>query len=101
MVRWQPAIDDNGGLGPLKSTTRTADRPDQSRYVARHLQTILSSDADRQDMIAYWMSGYFRASRSQPIFDFQRFANNKKAVTNYCKKRGSETVMSAIQNSAR
>jgi len=62
---------------------------------------FLSSDADRQDMIAYWMSGYFRASRSQPIFDFQRFANNKKAVTNYCKKRGSETVMSAIQNSAR
>jgi acid stress chaperone HdeB len=62
---------------------------------------FLSSDADRQDMIAYWMSGYFRAYRSQPIFDFQRFANNKKAVTNYCKKRGSETVMSAIQNSAR
>jgi hypothetical protein len=62
---------------------------------------FLSSDADRQDMIAYWMSGYFRASKGQPIFDFQRFANNKRAVANYCKKRGSETVMSAIQNSAR
>jgi len=61
----------------------------------------LASDADRQDMIAYWMSGYFRASRSQPVFDFARFANNKKAVANYCKKHGRETVMSAIQNSAR
>lgn len=61
----------------------------------------LSSDADRQEMIAYWMSGYFRASRSQPIFDFQRFANNKRAVGNYCKKHGGETVMSAIQKSAR
>ena len=61
----------------------------------------LSSDADRQDMIAYWMSGYFRASRSQPIFDFQRFANNKKAVGNYCKKNKGETIMSAIQKSAK
>ena len=42
-----------------------------------------------------------RASRSQPVFDFQRFANNKKAVENYCKKRGGETLMSAIQNTAR
>jgi len=61
----------------------------------------LSSDAERQDMIAYWMSGYFRASRSEPIFDFQRFANNRRAVGNYCKKNGGETVMSAIQKSAR
>jgi hypothetical protein len=61
----------------------------------------LSSDAERQEMIAYWMSGYFRASTSQPIFDFQRFANNKKAVGNYCKKNGGETVMSAIQKGAR
>ena len=38
----------------------------------------LSSATERQEMIAYWMSGYFRASRSQPIFDFQRFANNIK-----------------------
>ena len=52
-------------------------------------------------MIAYWMSGYVRASRNQPTFDFRRFANNKKTVGNYCKKHGGETVMSAIQNSAR
>jgi HdeA/HdeB family len=61
----------------------------------------LASDAQRQDMIAYWMSGYFRASRNEPIFDFQRFAKNKTAVGNYCKKNGGETVMSAIQKNAR
>ena len=61
----------------------------------------LSSAAERREMIASWISGYFRASRSQPVFDFQRFANNKKAVENYCKKRGGETLMSAIQNTAR
>ncbi len=61
----------------------------------------LSSDAERQQMIAYWMSGYFRASKGQPVFNFQQFANNKRAVGNYCKKHGGETVMSAIQKSAR
>jgi hypothetical protein len=60
-----------------------------------------SSDAARREFIASWMSGYIRASRSQPVFDFQRFANNKRAVENYCKKRGSETLMSAIQKTAR
>jgi hypothetical protein len=62
----------------------------------------LSSDANRQEMIASWMSGYFRASVNQPIFDFQRFANNRKLVDNYCKKNGRQTLMSAIiQNVSR
>jgi hypothetical protein len=61
----------------------------------------LASDAQRQQMLAYWMSGYFRASKSQPVFDFQRFANNKRTVAAYCKKNGGVTLMSAIQRSAR
>ena len=61
----------------------------------------LGSDAERQEMIASWMSGYFRASRNQPIFDFQKFATNKKIIANYCKKHGAETLMSAIQQNAR
>jgi hypothetical protein len=52
-------------------------------------------------MTGYWMSGYVRASRNQPVFDFQRFANSQRAVATYCKKRGGETLMSAIQKSAR
>ncbi len=64
-------------------------------------QQLLASDAERQDMVAAWMSGYFRASTGQTVFDFQRFANNKRAVRNFCKKNGRETVMSAIQKSAR
>ena len=61
----------------------------------------LSSDPQRQELIASWMSGYFRAAMNQPIFDFQRFANNRKIVGNYCKKRGGETLMSAIQKNVR
>jgi len=60
----------------------------------------LGSDSERQEMIASWMSGYFRASANQPVLDFQRFANNRKKVAAYCKKQGGETLMSAIQKSA-
>jgi acid stress chaperone HdeB len=61
----------------------------------------LTSDADRQAMIGFWMSGYFRTSKNQPIFDFEIFADNNGALTNYCKKHESETVFSAIENGAR
>ena len=61
----------------------------------------LNADPDRRDMIAAWMSGYFLASRGQAIFDFNRFANNKRVVGSFCKKNGSQTIMSAIQRSAR
>ena len=61
----------------------------------------LTSDAQRQDMIAHWMSGYVQASMNQPKFYFRQFANDKRAVAKYCKRHGSETVMSAIQNGAR
>jgi hypothetical protein len=59
----------------------------------------LGSDAERKKMIGAWMSGYLRASTNQTIFDFQKFANNKRSVGNYCKKRSGETLMSAIQKS--
>jgi len=61
----------------------------------------LSSDAERKEIIGAWMSGYFRASTGQTIFDFQRFASNTRSVGNYCKKNGGETLMSAIQKNAR
>ena len=38
----------------------------------------LSSDAERQDTIAYWMSGYIHASRDQPVIDFTRFREQQE-----------------------
>jgi HdeA/HdeB family len=61
----------------------------------------LTSGAERQDMIAYWMSGYVQASVNQPKFYFRQFATDKRTVAKYCKKHGPETVMSAIQSGVR
>jgi len=55
---------------------------------------------DQQNFMQYWMSGYFNASRSNNVLDFSRLKNNTKNVTNYCKRHGSETLMSAIQKNA-
>lgn len=61
----------------------------------------LESPADRQDIIASWMSGYFNAARNNAVLDTSRFERNKATVTAYCKRNRAETLMSAIQRNAR
>ena len=61
----------------------------------------LESDRDRQDIVASWMSGYYNAARNNAVLDTTRFEKNKAAVTNYCKRNRAETLMSAIQRTAR
>jgi acid stress chaperone HdeB len=61
----------------------------------------LESDAERQQLIAAWMSGYFSAAKNFSTLDFRYFDYNKAVVTGYCKKHKAETLMSAIQQNAR
>jgi acid stress chaperone HdeB len=60
----------------------------------------MKASPDRQELIAAWMSGYFNASRNQPIVDLSRFATNKKLVEKYCKRRKNENLMNAIKKAA-
>jgi len=72
-----------------------SDKIDMSLLTCRQ---YLTSDPERKGVIGYWMSGYFRASTNQPVFDFVEATGIGKAVAKYCRKHGTETVMSAIQN---
>jgi hypothetical protein len=47
------------------------------------------------------MSGYFNAARGNPVFNASLFTSNRNRVSAYCKKHRPETLMSAIQRSAR
>ena len=87
-----------GGSVPQPGPPTGQDKVDMTLVTCKQ---YLTSDAERQDMIAYWMSGYVQASMNQPKFYFRQFATDKRAVTKYCKKHGSERVLSAIQNGAR
>jgi hypothetical protein len=51
-------------------------------------------------LVAAWMSGYFNASRNQPIVDLKRFATNKRLVAKYCKRRKDDNLMNAIRKAA-
>jgi acid stress chaperone HdeB len=62
---------------------------------------FLKSDRDRQDIIAGWMSGYFNSARNVSVFNLTQAARNRNVVSAYCKRHGSETLMSAIQRNAR
>ncbi len=61
----------------------------------------LEQPAERQELLASWMSGYFNAARNNAVLDTGRFERNRKIVTAYCRKHGAESLMSAIQRNAR
>jgi acid stress chaperone HdeB len=61
----------------------------------------LAQPAERQDLLASWMSGYFNAARNNAVLDTARFERNRKIVTTYCRRNGAELLMSAIQRNAR
>jgi acid stress chaperone HdeB len=60
-----------------------------------------TSDADRRELIASWMSGYFSASKSLNMLDFRYVERNTRVIRAYCKTHPGETLMSAIQKKAR
>jgi acid stress chaperone HdeB len=61
----------------------------------------LEADKERQDLIAAWMSGYYNAAKNNPVFNATLFTNNRNRVTAHCKRNRAETLMSAIQRSAK
>jgi acid stress chaperone HdeB len=80
---------------PQPGPPSSSDKIDMSLLTCRQ---YLTSEPERKGMIGYWMSGYFRASTSQPVFDFVEATGTGKAVAKYCREHGTETVMSVIQN---
>ncbi len=53
-----------------------------------------------QDFVRYFMSGYYSATASNSVLDYDRLQKNSGAVVAYCKKNGSRTLPTAIQNRA-
>jgi hypothetical protein len=80
---------------PQPSPASGSGRIDMSLLTCKQ---YLTSDPQRKGMIGRWMSGYFRASMKQPVFDFWEATGTERAVAKYCRKHGTETFMSAIQN---
>jgi hypothetical protein len=57
---------------------------------------LAALDTDRREMIGSWMGGYFNSTKNLSTIDSRYVARNKKVVAAYCKKHGSEKLMTAI-----
>ena len=62
---------------------------------------FLKAPADRQDLVASWMQGYFSATKNLSTIDLRYVSRNSKVVGDYCKTHKSETLMNAIQKKAK
>jgi acid stress chaperone HdeB len=66
-------------------------------------QQYFSYTPEQQALIAWWMRGYYSASKNFSTIDFRYVDYNTKIVMAYCKKKQNrdETLMSAIQKNTR
>jgi acid stress chaperone HdeB len=55
--------------------------------------------ADR-DFVRFFMSGYYNAAANNDVLDYNRLQRNSAKVMAYCKRRKSDTLPTAIKNSA-
>jgi len=70
---------------------------DMNRITCRDL---LSYDSENRNFVAYWMSGYYSASRNNDVLDFQRLQKNTDKVIAYCRKHKADPLPKAINKSA-
>jgi len=59
----------------------SAERPARAQVILDmsllRCSDYVSSDPERQELLAAWMSGYYNAAKNQPIVDLKRFQTNK------------------------
>jgi acid stress chaperone HdeB len=60
----------------------------------------LSYDPENQNFVRYWMSGYYNAAANSNVLNYDRMQKNSAKVMAYCKNHQSDTLPTAIKNSA-
>ena len=59
----------------------------------------LGYSQDQQDIVRFWMSGYYSASTNNAMLDYNRLRKNAAKVASYCKTHKSESLPKAINAS--
>ncbi|WP_395665066.1 HdeA/HdeB family chaperone [Methylocella sp.] len=62
---------------------------------------LVESPEERMPFITAWMAGYFGAKENRSTIDLRYLARNIKVATEYCRSHGSETVMQAVEKTAK
>jgi acid stress chaperone HdeB len=70
---------------------------DMNRITCRNW---LGYSPENRDFVRSWMSGYYNAAANSNVLDYDRLQRNSAKVAAYCKKHMSDTLPTAIKNSA-
>ena len=62
--------------------------------------TVLRYSTENKNFVAYWMSGYYSASRNDDVRDFDRLQKRTDAVIAYCKRHRADPLPKAINKTA-
>jgi acid stress chaperone HdeB len=60
----------------------------------------LGYSPESQNLVRFWMSGYYNAAANSNVLDYDRLQRNSAKVMAYCKAHRSATLPTAIKNSA-
>src|SRR5262245_64948420 len=60
----------------------------------------LAFSPEGQQLVQYWMSGYYNAAANSSVLNYDRLQKNSAKVLAYCKKNKSQTLPTAIKASA-
>ena len=74
---------------------------DMSLITCKEYQEMVKSEPDKALIVAFWMGGYFSASKNLSTIDLRYAKRNTDKVAAYCKSHRDETLMSAIQKNYR
>jgi len=60
----------------------------------------LGYSPENRDFVRFWMSGYYNAAANSNVLNYDRLQRNSAKVAAYCNKHKSDTLPTAIKNSA-
>ena len=60
----------------------------------------LGFDPEGQQLVQYWMSGYYNAAANSSLLNYDRVQKNSAKVLAFCKKNKSKTLPTAINAAA-
>ena len=61
---------------------------------------LLAFSPEGQQLVQYWMSGYYDAAANSSVLNYDRLQKNSAKVLAYCEKNQSQTLPTAIKASA-
>ena len=60
----------------------------------------LAYSPENQAFVRFWMSGYYNAAANSNVLDYDRLQRNSAKIMAYCKTHKSQTLPTAIKNTA-